>query len=928
MTNTKRAVALLLALMMIFAGAIHVFAATQMTIAVISLPRAADTNKGDWGLADLYLLGGWETIATNSYLVYCKDSHSGQVVYCIEPGHGVRTGNVLTQESNSSYWASYPSSNNPTLEPSEIRTLLERVLQYGWHGNGNTSWDSTKASDAEDIAALIATQMLVWEVVVGERTSYFSHVDASRRGFDNVMDGISSGNPLYDEIWDAYDYIVSSIQNQTLIPSFMSDNEADANTYELVWDGTRYSVTLTDTNGVLRDCTFKTDSTALQCSISGNKITFYTTNANETEIAVVAEKEGTRKNVIVWSDGNICGGDQDVISYGTEIDDTVTGYLNLSLTPSAGTIKIIKTSEDGNVSGFSFILSGDGVNKTVSTDENGIAVIENLAPGTYTVTEVENDMYNPQEPKTVIVENGKTSVVEFYNTIKTGGIKIIKSSEDDKISGITFKVSGNGFEETVGTDENGIVTIAGLQPGKYTVTEETADGYEEQQPETVVVEGGKTAEVRFFNTLRVGSLKVIKTSEDGLVEGIRFKLSGTSVTGDTIEEYMVTDANGVAMFENIPIGSYTVEEMDTATKYVAPANQQINIVHNETTECTFNNVLKKFSLVLKKSDIETGGAQGGATLEGAVYGLYKGGELIESFTTGADGSFTTGYYVCGDDYTVKEIVPSKGYLLDETVYALDVSAESYTIERNSVALDVTEQVIKGSVQLTKVDKNFPENKLTGAEFEVYVDTNGNKMLDENDELLGKLTEAERGIYNMSGLVYGGYFVKETLAPKGFILDDNAYYFEITEDGKAVVVENEAGVGFVNESYSGSLKIVKTSSDGKVEGFSFRVKSDNGYDKTFTTNKNGEIVIENLRIGTYTISEIANGASSNYIMPAAKTATVIKDSVTKVEMHNMLRETPKTGDTRMPGLWLGIATISIFGAVTFFYLSNKKRKNER
>ena len=425
MTNTKRAVALLLALMMIFAGSIHAFAATQMTIAVISLPRAADTNKGDWGLADLYLLGGWETIATNSYLVYCKDSHSGQVVYCIEPGHGVRTGNVLTQESNSSYWASYPSSNNPTLEPSEIRTLLERVLQYGWHGNGNTSWDSTKASDAEDIAALIATQMLVWEVVVGERTSSFSHVDASRRGFDNVMDGISSGNPLYDEIWDAYDYIVSSIQNQTLIPSFMSDNEADANTYELVWDGTRYSVTLTDANGVLRDCTFKTDSTALQCSISGNKMTFYTTNANETEIAVVAEKEGTRKNVIVWSDGNICGGDQDVISYGTEIDDTVTGYLNLSLTPSAGTIKIIKTSEDGNVSGFSFILSGDGVNKTVSTDENGIAVIENLAPGTYTVTEVENDMYNPQEPKTVIVENGKTSVVEFYNTIKTGGIKII-----------------------------------------------------------------------------------------------------------------------------------------------------------------------------------------------------------------------------------------------------------------------------------------------------------------------------------------------------------------------------------------------------------------------------------------------------------------------------------------------------------------------
>ena len=181
---------------------------------------------------------------------------------------------------------------------------------------------------------------------------------------------------------------------------------------------------------------------------------------------------------------------------------------------------------------------------------------------------------------------------------------------------------------------------------------------------------------------------------------------------------------------------------------------------------------------------------------------------------------------------------------------------------------------------------------------------------------------------MSGLVYGGYFVKETVAPKGFILDSNAYYFEISENGKTVVVENEAGKGFVNVSQSGSLKIVKTSSDGKVEGFSFRVTSENGYDETFTTDENGEIFVEDIRLGTYTISEIANGASSNYIMPAAKTANVTADATTVVEMHNVLRETPKTGDTRMSGLWLGIATISTLGAATFFYLSSKKRRNER
>lgn len=396
-----------------------------------------------------------------------------------------------------------------------------------------------------------------------------------------------------------------------------------------------------------------------------------------------------------------------------------------------------------------------------------------------------------------------------------------------------------------------------------------------------------------------------------------------------VEEYAVTNAEGVALFEDIPVGdNYVLEEVDTAEKYVVPAKQNVKVEWESVTEAAFNNVLKKFNLVLTKTDAEKGGAQGDATLEGAVYGIYKDGELLKSYTTNANGKFTTDYFVCGEGYTVKEITPSKGYLLDETVYTLDADADNYTIEKNTESLAVTEQVIKGTVQLTKVDKDFPENKLTGAEFEVYVDTNNDKKLDANDTLLGKLTESERGIYNMSGLVYGGYFVKETVAPKGFILDSNAYYFEIAENGKTVVVENEAGKGFVNVSQSGSLKIVKTSSDGKVEGFSFRVTSENGYDETFTTDKNGEIFIEDIRLGTYTISEIANGASSNYIMPAAKTATVVQDSVTKVEMHNVLRETPKTGDTRMPGLWLGIATISTLGAATFFYLSSKKRRNER
>ena len=1104
MTYTKRAVALLLALMMVFTGAVQAFAASQMTMAVIALPRSADTNKGDWGLAELYLMGGWETIETDNYLVYCKDSHSGPVVYCIEPGYGVRTGNVLSQANDSTYWNNYPSNMNPTLSPDGIKTVLGRLLQYGWRGNGNTSWNTTNASHRQEVAELIATQMLVWEVVVGERTLSFSHVDASRRGYDSVMDSISFGNPLYDDIWDAYDSIEYAVQNHTLLPSFMSDNEATAPTHELVWTGSRYEITLTDTNGVLRECGLKTDSTDLKCEINGNKITFYTTNPDVSEILVVAEKDASVNNFLVWTDGNTGAGDQDVISFGQEVNETLTGYFNLTLTSAAagdikiiktaednnvsfiefnikgedynttvfteengevlveglapgeytiteasyskykaqqpqtvivengktavaqfhnemnygalkivktaddgnvegiefiitggaepahpfesrtvytdangeillpdlhegeyfiyetipegyigtefkmvvveygktttvefhnelkkGSLEIIKTSEDGNIEGINFTITGNGVNKSVTTDANGRVLVEGLVPGTYTVTEGQYDEYVPQEPKTVVVEYDKTATVEFHNVVNYGGIKIVKTSEDEKVSEIEFVVKGNGVEKTVITDASGVAVVSDLMAGEYTVTEKTPDGYIPTETQNVTVAYGKTSTVEFHNELQMGDIEVTKTSEDGLVEGVRFKLSGTSTTSIVVEEYATTNAEGVALFEDIPVGNnYVLEEVETAERYVVPAKQNVKVEWESVTEAAFNNVLKKFNLVLTKSDAEKGGAQGDATLEGAVYGIYKDGELLKSYTTDANGKFTTDYFVCGEGYTVKEITPSKGYLLDETVYTLDVAADNYTIEKNTESLAVTEQVIKGTVQLTKVDKDFPENKLTGAEFEVYVDTNNDKKLDANDTLLGKLTETERGIYSMSGLVYGGYFVKETVAPKGFILDSNAYYFEIAENGKTVVVENEAGKGFVNVSQSGSLKIVKTSSDGKVEGFSFRVTSENGYDETFTTDKNGEIFIENIRLGTYTINEIANGASSNYIMPAAKTANVTADATTVVEMHNVLRETPKTGDTRMPGLWLGIATISTLGAATFFYLSDKKRRKER
>lgn len=181
------------------------------------------------------------------------------------------------------------------------------------------------------------------------------------------------------------------------------------------------------------------------------------------------------------------------------------------------------------------------------------------------------------------------------------------------------------------------------------------------------------------------------------MEGVKFHLYGTSLSGLPVDEYAVTDENGVARFENVLISGetpYTVEEVDTAIRYVVPESQTAPIEWEKVTSRSFTNILKKFNVTVTKSDAETGTAQGDASLAGAVYGIYKGEELIDTYTTDENGQFTTDYYICDDDWTIREISPSEGYLLDTTIHHIGAEPELYTVERNSTANDVTEQIIK------------------------------------------------------------------------------------------------------------------------------------------------------------------------------------------------------------------------------------------
>lgn len=1403
MQKFKRTVSLFLAMLMcvttLFGMGTTAFAAEETDeVYLISYPRDGDANYGgEWGHDSLSFMNGWSTAASRFTTIRAMGSYEGNICYCIEPGVPQQTGNTFTKKGED-FWDEYPSSYNSTISPDDIKLFIGRIFQYGYTGTISTSWRSQNEG-GDKLAHAVATQLLIWETVVGERDADFNKVGTG--GKSAIVEQISTNHPLYSQIMSYYNSIAASVQRHSKVPSFLAKSVGKAQNIELEWNGEAYTATLTDTNGVLSDYVISASASGIRFSVNGNTLSITVDDALSDTVTITAEKRNSqRRGVITWTDGvyGPNGKLQDTVTYAQTVNDPVKGYLNIKV--SYGSTKIVKTSEDGKVEGISFTITGNGVNKTVTTGAGGVIQIDNLAPGVYTVTEQNYDKYEPQEVRRVTVVSGQVAMVSFNNSLKRG------------------------------------------------------------------------------------TLIVTKTSEDGLNEGVKFHLYGTSLSGLAVDEYAVTDSTGKAVFSDVLIGTgYTLEEVDTAIRYVVPEQQTAAVEWNTVTNKSITNILKKWNVTVTKSDAETGLPQGDATLAGAVYGIYKGDQLVGTYTTDANGQFTTKYYVCGDDWTIRESTPSEGYLLDSTVYPIGAEAKNYTVEYNTTANDVTEQIVKGriaiikhtdngdtqletpeagaefavflkatgsydsakaserdyltcdengyavtkdlpygiytvhqtkswdgrelladfdvyiakhgqtyrylannrnfesyikivkvdaetgkviplagagfrlyrpdgslitqtftypevttidtfytnsdgylitpemleygtgyslmevsapygytlnsepvyfavtadnateenavtvvevtkpntaqkgvirisksgevffsvteadgiyqpvftvkglagavyeltaaediitpdgtlryaagevvdtvttdetglaeskplylgkyevreitapdgyvlntevhtaelvyagqeveitetaadfcnkrqkaavsldkvleqderfgigksgelsavtfglfaageltatdgsiipadglleivsvdenghavcktdlpfgsyylkelstdghyilsnekypiafeyagqdtvlvefkanggapienkllygvihglkkdedgsdlagaliglfradctefttenailtatsaedgsfsfarvpygnwivreieaptgfvlsektspvtvdadgavieveientrirgTVQLTKTDRDSPDNKLTGAEFTVYRDSNGNKELDADDELVGTLTETGIGVYKMADLLYGGYFVKETKAPEGFYLDGNAYYFEITEDGKTVTVENEAGKGFVNAPQVGSLKIIKTSSDGKIEGFSFRVAGPNGYAGVFTTDKNGEIIIDDLRIGEYVVSEVSDVASSAYVLPADKTASVFEGAVTKVEMHNELRDTPKTGDDSNPALWFALLGVSAAGAAVLGIVGFRKRRKE-
>ena len=546
------------------------------------------------------------------------------------------------------------------------------------------------------------------------------------------------------------------------------------------------------------------------------------------------------------------------------------------------TVKISGTSKvDGTVAKYGVYTDKACKNKVgeITIGKDGTGSIQ-LPEKQYYVKEISAPTgYSISEEVFALKADENVFVTEDFTR---GTIKVNKTAEDGIVSGREFKVTGNdGSSYTKKTNANGVAEFSGLKvyntsTGKaitYTVSEINVDTrYEVPKAQNVTLTSGDvdlTVNVKFNNQLKTGSIKINKQSEDGENGGREFTVTGNGKT------YTIsTGENGIALLENIPVYdsnnekiTYTISEKNVPIKYVIPADQTATLTADATTTKTFKNILKKFTVEVTKQDAEMVSAQGDGTLAGAVYGIYRDGALIDTYTTDENGYFKSKEYVCGN-YTVQEISPSEGYLLDMTVHSVGAEPEKYTIESNLISMTVTEDVIKGNISVIKHTDDGStqiETPEVGAEFEVYlksVGSYGNAAETERDHL----TCDENGFAQTKDMPYGVYTVHQTVGWEGteFIAD---FDVNISENGQTYrYLINNAEF----ESY---VKVVKVDSEtGKTipyEGAGFEIYDSNGQKismtfayptpttiDTFYTNSEGYLITpEVLPYGEYSLVEV-------------------------------------------------------------------------
>ena len=791
-----------------------------------------------------------QTTVSDGYMVgvpgeeLCKIFADGKEAYCIEPGHTLYSGNTLT-EDGSTVWKKLGSAK---------QKAINLVLLYGKPSSGKS------LSGTED-QKWIATQLIVWEFVSGCRSTADGYKCTNTKFIDGICaDGANPG------VKSVYNAISKSLANYSTVPSFASAIASKAETYEMKYSDGKYTLTITDSNNILSDFSFKTTG-GVSVSVSGNRLTLTSTSTVNDAVTFNSAKSmpDVGKTVLVpYGDATL----QDVIT-GVENDaDPIRAYFKVKT--NAGNLKLKKTSEDGVVKGIKFKVTGTDYNKIATTDENGTFTLTDLVPGKYTVTEHTPTEYVEQKSKTVNVESGKTATVSFSNVLKKWNLTVKKTDAETKsaqgdatLAGAVYGIYNNGkLVDKYTTDKNGSFTTSNYVCGdKWTLKEiEPSEGYLLDETEYHIGAEAKkytlennSVSIGVTEDILKGKIAIIKHTDDGSTKietpekGAEFqvylKSSGSYTKAKESErDTLICDEYGFAETKDLPYGTYTVHQTKgwNGTEFIADFDVFIS-ENNKTYKYLINNASLESYVKIVKVDSETGKQIPYAGAGFQIFApdrnkvtmkyTYPNFTEIDTFYTNSDGYLITPETLpYGKGYSVVEVQAPYGYVLDSTPIYFDITAEN-TSEENGVTIVKTEKKNtpqKGTITVEKTGEIFsnvtssgekeivyqPEyslNGLSGAVFEIYADeditTPDGTVRVKEDTLVDTVITGTNGKATSNEFYLGKYRVVEKTAPYGFVLNKTVNHIELTYSGQNEKVTNTL-TSFTNDRQKVVIDLTK------------------------------------------------------------------------------------------------------------------------
>jgi LPXTG-motif cell wall-anchored protein len=752
----------------------------------------------------------------------------------------------------------------------------------------------------------VATQLIVWEFVSGCRSTADGYKCTNTKFIDGICaDGANPG------VKSVYNAISQSLANYSTVPSFASAIASKAETYEMKYSDGKYTLTITDSNNILSDFSFKTTG-GVSVSVSGNRLTLTSTSTVNDAVTFNSAKSmpDVGKTVLVpYGDATL----QDVIT-GVENDaDPIRAYFKVKT--NAGNLKLKKTSEDGVVKGIKFKVTGTDYNKIATTDENGTFTLTDLVPGKYTVTEHTPTEYVEQKSKTVNVESGKTATVSFSNVLKKWNLTVTKTDAETKsaqgdatLAGAVYGIYNNGkLVDKYTTDKNGSFTTSYYVCGNnWTLKEiEPSEGYLLDESEYHIGSEAKkytiennSISIGVTEDILMGKISIIKHTDDGSTKietpekGAEFQVylksaGGYSKAKETERDILTCDEYGFAETKDLPYGIYTVHQTKgwNGTEFIADFDVFIS-ENNKTYKYLINNASLESYVKIVKVDSETGKQ---IPYAGAGFQIYdsNGNKVtmkytypnvteIDTFYTNSDGYLITPETLpYGKGYSVVEVQAPYGYIIDSTPVYFDITAEN-TSEENGVTIVKTEKKNtpqKGAITVEKTGEIFSNVTAVGSG---YTDENG------NDVALPTIYQPEYSVSGLAGAVFEIYADEDITTPDGTVrakkdelvatLKTNTKGTAISKQlylGKYRVVETVAPYGTVINPEPHTIELTYSGQNEKVTNTSTSFTNDRQkaeinltkileQDEKFNIGNNGEI--RNVSFGLYADEDLkaANG----------------------------------------------------------------------